>query len=315
MNAKFTTELEKIADEIGLKWTVSNSEKVPLDMFALRKGREWGASNARTHSSYEPFEEVDNFLPSSADKNYKLCCFIEPDGDYALLDIEAICPKEIRQMLLDAFKDDMIYIEKSMSGNGIHAVIPRKYSGTCKCKKYAEILVNHHCTFTCKSMDFDTAYNIDIETNQETSEEDEELIQGMTNVYDLFKAPQVSTYKGGANFDEYKAERRFLNGSHADLYNIMYNFEYKKSLADFDNDYSRYEYGYASSLNQLILRTAPNMIDENAHFYNMHISKKSAAILISMILKQKLPPRLKHDEYRNGLPWLLYIADKIVNSD
>lgn len=308
----FTTELEDIADDIGLKWCVSNEEKVPLDMFALRKGREWGASNARTHSSYEPFEEVNNFPMNG---KYKLCCFMESDGNYGLLDIEPICPKEIRQLLLDAFRNDVVYIERSMSGNGIHAIIPRKYSSTCKYKKYAEILVNHHATFTCKSLTFDEAFNMDISTNQTMTEEDETQIKEANDIYDLFKKPQASTFKGGSNYDEYKAERRFLNGSHADLYNIMYNFEYKKTLEDFDNDYSRYEFGYASSLNQLIMRTAPNMIDEDAHFYNMHISKRSAAILISMVLKQKLPPRLKHEEYRNGLPWLLYIADKIVNSD
>lgn len=311
---KTNNTIAKIADNISEKWCVSNSEKVPLDMFALRKGFEWGASNNREHSSYERYSDVEAFIENN--DSYLLCSWLPPDGDYAILDIESICPKEIRVRLLEEFANDIVYIEKSMSGNGIHAVIKRKYEKTAKYKKYAEILVNHHCTYTCDELSLNEAMNIDIDTNMDMTDEDIEDLENLTDVYDLFKKPNTINVNNNnsATWQDYKKESQYLNGSHADLYNIMFAFEYQKTLADFDNDYSRYEFGYASALSCLIKRTAPNMIDADAKFYNMHISKKSAALLIYFVLKQKLQPRIKHDEYRNGLPWLLYTADRVVNN-
>jgi len=306
--------LQDIADKISDKWCVSNSEKVPLDMFALRKGFEWGASNNREHSSYECYSDVEAFVKENPE-TYKVCSWLPMDGDYAILDIESICPKEIRAKILESFENDIIYLEMSMSGNGFHAIIPRKYEKTAKYKKYAEILTNHHCTYTGNIININDAINITIETNLDMSDEDMEDLQNLTDIYDLFKKPAVTlSSNDSATWQDYKTESQYLNGSHADLYNIMYNYEYPKTLEDFDMDYSRYEFGYAAALSCLIKRTAPNMIDANARFYNMHISKKSAALLIYFILKQKLQPRAKHDEYRNGLPWLLYTADKVVNN-
>lgn len=306
--------IANIANKISDKWCVSNSEKVPLDMFALRKGFEWGASNNREHSSYECYSDVEAFVAENPNQ-YKICSWLAADGEYAILDIESICPKEIRAKLLEMFKNDIIYLEMSMSNHGFHAIIPRKYEKTAKYKKYAEILVNHHCTYTGNQIDIQDAMNLDVETNLDMSDEDIEDIQNLTDVYDLFKKPSINvSQNGSADWQDYKTESQYLNGSHADLYNIMYNFEYPKTLEDFDMDYSRYEFGYASALNYLIQRTAPNMIDSDARLYDMHISKRSAALLIYFILKQKLQPRAKHDEFRNGLPWLLYTADKIVNN-
>ena len=307
------TTIANIANKISDKWCVSNSEKVPLDMFALRKGFEWGASNNREHSSYESYGGVAAFV--SENPGYRVCSWLPSDGDFAILDIESICPKEIRAKILSMFENDIIYLEMSMSGNGFHAIIPRKYEKTVKYKKYAEILTNHHCTYTGNEISVTDAINLTIKTNLDMSDDDEEDIKNITDVYDLFAKPAVNLSSNeSATWQDYKTESQYLNGSHADLYNIMYNYEYKKTLEDFSLDYSRYEFGYAAALYCLIKRTAPNMIDENARFYNMHISKKSAALLIYFILKQKLQPRAKHDEYRNGLPWLLYTADRVVNS-
>lgn len=282
-------------------------------MFALRKGFEWGASNNREHSSYECYSDVKAFVDEN--QSYRLCSWLANDGDYAILDIESICPKEIRAKLLEEFRKDIIYLEMSMSGNGFHAIIPRKYEKTAKYKKYAEILVNHHCTYTGVEIDIDDAIVKDVATNLDISDDDVDELDGITDIYDLFKKPSINMgTNDSATWQDYKKESQYLNGSHADLYNIMYMYEYPKSLQDFDNDYSRYEFGYASSLNYLIQRTAPNMIDADARMYNMHISKRSAALLIYFVLKQKLQPRAKHDEYRQGLPWLLYTADKVVNN-
>lgn len=318
-----------IPDNVKLnqKWCVSK-DKMPLDIFALKKGYEWGASFKRTHSAYGTYDDAKRLYDQYG---YKPTLFVDSsEQSIYMIDIEPTCPQQIRQAVFKSLKDSILYIEHSMSGNGYHAMVLVDCGGdklrTLKYKQWFEILVNHHCTFTLDEIGFDQAYSEDRATNEFVTDDDadavliEKLETARTGMefYDLIRGdkPVVSAICDNATMQEFRAACAGFDGRHADLFGLLCDVEYDKTVDGeppngFRGDYSRYEFGYASKLHYALIRIANNMIDADARCYVLKVDRNQAIMLVYMVLKQMLPHRAKHDEVRNGLPWLLFTSHQV----
>ena len=305
------------------RWCVSKN-KIPLDIMALRKGFEWGASDKRTHSSYGTFEEASKIGAKKG--NLPVTLFVDSSTQSVyIIDIEKTCPKEIRQQILLALYDNIAYIEKSLSGKGYHLLVNISTSEslqTAKYKKWFEILTNHHCTFTQNEIQIKDAYYEDIDTNEFITDDDKDVelldaLKSPITPYDFYKLISISSgtkinIDDSATLDEYRKVTSTFDCRHADLFGLMCDMEYTKTVdGDFHGDYSCYEFGYASKLHYLLRRLSQDMIDADCRHYVLDVSKEQAIMLVYMVLKQSLAPREKHKEFRNGLPWLLYTSQQV----
>lgn len=302
------------------KWCVSK-DKTPLDIYALKKGREWGASFKRSHSAYGNFDQACEI---SSSYGHPITLFVDSQEQAIyMIDIEKTCPQEIRQAILTGLKDNILYIERSLSGKGFHLMVDLGLPidlRTIKYKQWFEILANHHCTFTLSKVDYDTAFNEYIYDNEVITDDnkDVELVQALNNgmspkdFYEQIGVIRNIKFVTSGEIDVYKQAAGTFDGRHADLFGILCDVVYDKTVdGDFFGDYSRYEFGYASKLHYTAKRASINMIDANANYYNLNLTKEQEIMLVYMVLKQMLPPRQKHNELRNGLPWLLYTSQMV----
>lgn len=309
---------ERIRDVTS--WCVSKN-KMPLDMFALERGYEWGASDKRSHSSYTDYGKAAEIRDG---KGYPVTLFVDAasQGIY-MIDIEKTCPQEIRQAIFLSLHDSIIYLERSLSGKGYHLMIecdPESLP-TAKYKKWFEILSKHHCTFTENEVDFQTAYFEEFDTNEFVTDDDKdvELLNALSapisakDFYDLIgKSSQAVRLDDTASFDEYKKAVANFDGRHADLFGLLCDMEYAKTVdKDFHGDYSSYEFGYASKLHYTLRRLADDMIDADCNHYQLPMSREECVMMVYMVLKQCMAPREKHKTMRNGLPWLLYTSQQV----
>jgi len=312
VNAQIPTRLKEIP-----KWCVSKN-KVPLDIYALKKGVEWGASTKRSHSAYGNYKEAKEI---SNKFGYPTTLFINSaEQAIYMIDIEKTCPKEVRQAIMSSLKNNIIYLERSLSDKGFHLMVNMPIGTelrTTKYKKWYEILTNHHCTFTMNAVDYDVAFDEDVDTNEflTDDEKDVELVNGMVDNMDpidfynlIGNSNNIQTFDSDS-IEVYKKAAGTFDGRHADLFGMLCDVIYEKTVdGDFSSDYSRYEFGYASKLHYAARRMAQNMIDANCNHYYLNMEKDQSIMLVYMVLKQMLPERTKHSEYRLGLPWLLYVS-------
>ena len=302
------------------KWCVSK-DKIPLDIFALKKGFEWGASDRRSHSSYTTYKEA---LEIGKARNLPVTLFVESASQAIyMIDIEKTCPQKIRQAILMALHDSIIYLERSLSGKGYHLMVSLTNGTelrTAKYKKWFEILTNHHCTFTEDVVDFNQAYYDEFDTNEfiTDDEKDAEFLEKLSrpitalDFYDLVGTTRnIKTYES-SSMEAYRQAVSTFDGRHADLFGSLCDMDYLKTVdEDFHGDYSSYEFGYCSKLHYLLRRLASDMIDADCNHYSIELTKEQSIMLVYMALKQCIPARQKHSEIRNGLPWLLYTSQQV----
>ena len=303
------------------KWCVSK-DKTPLDLYALNRGYEWGASFKRSHSAYGNFDAACEL---STAHNYPVTLFVDSNEQgIFMLDIEKTCPQEIRQAILSSLKDNILYIERSLSNKGYHLMVNLGLSldlRTVKYKQWFEILANHHCSFTQKTIDYDVAYNEIVDTNEVITDDDKDIelldfLKNQVSPKDFYEKigviRNIKALDASTELDVYKKTASTFDGRHADLFGILCDVVYEKTVdGDFFGDYSRYEFGLASKLHYTARRAAVNMIDADANYYSLNLTKEQAIMIVYMALKQMLPPRQKHNELRNGLPWLLYTSQMV----
>lgn len=304
------------------QWCVSK-DKVPLDMYALRNGLEWGASDKRSHSSYVSYDAAAAVRAKTGlPVTLRVDC--ETQGIY-VVDIEKTCPQEIRQAILLALHDHICYLERSLSGKGYHLIVETEPEPlpAAKYKKWLEVLSGHHCTFTERVVSFEAAYYDDFDTNEYITDDDAD-VDLMTALGKPLSPKEFYALIGPAgarpllrdssSLEEYRRAAATFDGRHADLFGLLCDMDYPKTVdGDFRGDYSSYEFGYASKLHYLLRRLAADMIDSDCRHYSIDMSREQSVMLVYMVLKQSLPPRDKHKSMRSGLPWLLYTSQQVYD--
>lgn len=275
------------------KWTVSDNTKCPIDMFWLEYRHVIRGAESMSEPSLTTLTKICELLPDAANNTYYLDALTDK---IVVLDIEPTCPKAIKNKLL---KMPYLYAETSMSGKGIHLIFPlpdciEDYPiAQTKVRmqhenKFYEILLNHYITFTRNALPICTT----------PSESFEDLFREMA-------AKQKETIREDIDVDVMDVENIPKSEKILDLLMCQ---KYKKTVEHFDNDTSRYEYGHMGFLYYKLKFILNVSSIKEAHDYD---DSEKAALLYTAA-KDLIPYRDKHDTYREGLPWLLYIAREVI---
>lgn len=240
-------------------------------------------------------DELRNALPTATNNAYYLDALVD---NIIILDIEPKCPDDIKQELL---KLPYIYGEISMSGKGYHLVfhLPDNfYNFPVATQKvvmkeehgYYEILLNHWVTFTRNMIapaPQDAAKDNFEQFFAKIASVQKEVVRGVIDVTDL--EPDDFPFKD-------------------DILGLLMRQPYYKTISDFSDDHSRFEYAFIGFL-YYKLRCILNVSRiKNAHNY----TDTEKAWMLYLVAKERLPYRSKHDESRDGLPWLLYTAREVI---
>ena len=285
------------------KWTVSDSDKRPIDMYDLKnRGVVHGALTNKGYNPYVTLNELCDFLPNASNNAFFLDSL---EDDIVVLDIEPICPKELRSKLL---KLPFEYAEISMSGKGIHMIfklpkhildeypVVRERTYMREENGYYEILLQHMVTFTRRA--------VGRSKTPDGIEAFEKLFTDLAR--NAKQAPKVDV----ATINQQAiASIPYFDA----LCNVLKYQDYKKKPEDFFNkdkskiDYSAYEFAISGFYYRKLMKCLPNR-KYKEHTYN----DAEISLIIYTIIKDKVDHRAKHDESRKGMPWLLYVVATFV---
>ncbi|MET0885809.1 MAG: hypothetical protein ABWX92_05095 [Mycetocola sp.] len=279
------------------RWTVSDNEKMPINMRELMTGgRLWGAHEI-SEECLVTLDELTDFLPNAANNAFYLRA--QTDG-FLVLDIEKTCPPDIAADLL---KIPNLYVEWSMSGKGFHLILPLPANfwdyPIATSKKvlqeehgYYEILLDHWVTFTRSVV---PAHQMPQAVEPGAWEE-------------LYAKLAKTAVEAPASEFDLSAERPEIPRINQIL-DLMTRRPLEKTLEDFNGDYSRFEF---STLGVLYNRMKPILVAVMDAEPGAVFDEAAKSWLIYEAAARMLPAREKHDEVRNGLPLLLNAAMALV---
>lgn len=279
------------------KWTVSDNKKRPIDMFVYKYRHQITGAIFTDNKSLVSLAELCNLIPDASNNAYFMDTLVD---DFVVLDIEPICPDDIKQKLL---MTPYVYGEISLSGKGYHLIyhtpkcfekypIAQKKIVMKETHGYYEVLLQHYVTFTRNMLPPATG------------------TESFDDIFEQLASAQTVTHKKDIDVKEFKPDNI---PSESRICDILMHTEYKKTPADFYNDISKYEYGFMGFLHYKLKNILSN---KNITQYRNHeYSDNEIAWILYTVAKEKIPYRPKHDEYRNNLPWLLYLAGEIIAKD
>lgn len=288
--------IKNIAD--SEKWTVSDKNKRPIDMHALiHEQKVWGLAFNRGYHPLVDLKTLCEVIPSATNNAYYLDALVD---NFVVLDIEPKCPIHIKERFM---KLPYLYAETSMSGKGVHLVfdlpvdILDKYPAAKQklaLKEehgYYEILLNHMITFTRNAIPIS---------------DDPDDISVFEHVFEklAMEAKETETVADQIVVDEIDTD----NIPYYDkLMMTLRSQTYTKTPADFHNDMSKYEFGITGYYFRALLK----LLKDNK-YKDHEYSDEEKAIILYKLTSEKIPHRDKHDQMRNKMPWLLYIATSLI---
>lgn len=276
------------------RWTVCDNNKRPIDMFSYMYQQKITGAIFTDEKSLVSLPELCDIIPDAANNTYYMDTLID---NFVVLDIEKTCPDNIKQKLLST---PYIYGEVSLSGKGYHLIFPlpecfSKYPIAQKkivMKEqhgYYEILLQHYVTFT-RNMLPPSPNTTSFET-----------------IFEELASIQTETVRKDIDIQTLQpANIPFYN----DILAVLSHMDYKKTPEDFCNDMSKYEYGFIG----FFYRKLKNIISIKKYKVHNYTDNERAWILYTLT-KDKIRYRPKHDEFRNNLPWLLYLSGEIIAKD
>lgn len=289
------------------KWTASDKDKRPIDMVDfMTRGKIHGAIY-QDAKSLVTLDTLNQACPWVNNYTFYLDAIFDK---IVVLDIEPTCPMDVRNELLCM---EPLYMETSMSGKGLHMIFPYpehimdKYPNA-QTKKVLkgpnhdyEILLEHFVTFTGRVLEQHTpAQPKSFETlfEQLAAQQEETALASDIEIDDV-KEP---TAKSVDNVFFYlrNAEAAWNNTPN----------DYKKEHGT-GNDISLYEYsyiGYLLNRLQSVLHVQTILKD---HIY----TPEEQVWILHEMAKEYLPYRAKHDSYRNGEPWLIYLIKTAMSKN
>lgn len=327
-------------------WTFSErNTKRPIDLFELlSKGRLRGVSNY-SQNPCRTLKELMLFFPGAKGNfAYRLNGKVDK---LCVLDIESSCPEDVKQEFIDTLP--YLYGEISMSGKGVHLVFPlpedilEKYPDAynkivLKSKdKTFEILIKHWVTFTGYQLNNPVNTNCDENAFRELFEklasEQVSFVRKNINASDM--RPDLETTYSRMNgrltykkFKEKRVEQYVKNLVNPECKTPPCSY---KALNDLNGDKSAYEYRIFATIYQAIIakideingymKAHKKVFQEIPYLYPTEeelVWTTYEIALVFLDLPEDLTPfkdfvpREKHEQARNGLPWLLYLAQEVV---
>lgn len=282
------------------KWTITTlDKKKPLDMYGLKYEQKIYGALYTNELSLISLPDLCELVPNATNNTYFLDALVDK---YVILDIEPKCPQAIKEQLL---KLPYIYGETSMSGNGYHLVFPLPdclYNYPIAMNKvvmkeehgYYEILLNHYVTFTRNTIQPATG-----------NESFEEFFENMAKEQKETKRADIDITIEPENIPH----KDTIMSQLLDIGDP--NACYSKSVADFHDDMSKYEYGLIGFHHYKLKNLIRVLSESDGSTY----SDNDKAWILYEVAQELLEHRDKHDSARDGLPWLLYLSQEIIAKD
>ena len=286
---------EPIFDKMKKKslWTISSTQtKMPLDLqwFIQHKSEPNAIKGAKfqDHRSLGTYEELSEAIPEHTNATYY---YNMNQEDFIFLDIEPKCPEHIKQHLLQL---PYVYGEKSMSGKGIHLLLPKTKNindypdALVKVQLqeehgYYEILVNHYATFTGNTIPLPTKINDFSEALYKS------LAEGAvaTKSIELIDSKLV-------NIDDIPYSQEIIE--------LTYRKPFEKTPEDYNevDNYGRtkkgnkFEFGLMSYYAHRIYQRSKLDV-----FKSHNYSDQELLTILYHIVQEELEHRSKHDEIRH----------------
>lgn len=317
------------------KWSVSDANARPINVPALLQGRGlFGASQHKLNTDAVTLDTLTTNLPEATNATF----FANAANDGVLIiDVEKTCPPYIAEQLLQL--PGCYYMEVSKSGKGFHLIMPMPTDPDIKRKIHAstlaalrapagvfEVLLYHWVTFTRRIVTDDhidtlhrnsrqKAANDQLADVEATDAERQALCndidyRSVDGLIDSLFAHRQSSPASTLNYeqaiDTQALEQARALPKYELLYNSLVNAECSYTLDDYVGDHSRFEFAMLGWLHHTFtnLAFAQGVI---AHYDHM-----AQAIIVYDALTHRIDHRIKHDEFRDGMPLLLYGALRIV---
>lgn len=293
-------------------WTISDKEKRPVDIVKLIESIDPNNPKKANLDKLPLAKFADNrclvnleTLLSRFPNAANLAYYVQNaaiDG-FVILDVEKTCPEELKSWFL---RTNYVYGEYSMSGKGYHLVYPtpacfanypqaqKKIKMQAKDKSYEFMIGGHYLTFTGKMLPPAT---------------------GTLSIDNVFEALCKEQVHVDARDVDISVEKPVIPNEEMLLTGLQY-VQIKKTLADFNGDESRYEFGacakHYNQLKRMLLTVAYNPDD-------VEYTDNQKAWLVYQSVSKAIKHRAKHDSFREhdgqSLPWLLWMACQVIAKD
>lgn len=309
-------------------WTVSDDQKRPVNARILLESGDVVNARPEENPLVTLTQLDDNKNLEAVNRAYRLRA---RENRVVMIDVEPDATDEMKQNVLDF---PAHYTELSKNG-GVHAMILVPEDCITDENRYMfddlsvfkepvpkgeqrgahfEILFNdHYVTFSKKMLTqkpcvdfnqdpaakaalikfFDNIVKMDAEKKQEREIAKEYRIQLMNDFLDDDKEELVEEFLELKPFEIARAKAS------------------EKTITDFGGDGSRYEMSVANSLASSIIKTN-ELIKDTQSFKHLSekLSSQDLVYAVYLMLKDTVPYRGKHDEDRDGLPWLLFTSKR-----
>lgn len=323
------------------RWTVSDHNKVPMDMRAMTL--DYTAEPKGAASSNErcllPRQRVIDFF-SSIDMRPTNLAFkvdLSERDPFIVLDIESKCPPEQAHHLIETLP--WVYAERSASGKGFHLVLPtpwptphdkgylaqliddtREYEKTAasmwsdltqrrvirRQQGDYEALLDHYTTFTMNCSEFP-------EPPEPTIERLNAWHDILTDLIENAPEPVITREYTNAKGEVVELDVSFDRPDyvHFDylIETLMSRYRsnpYAQTPEDFDGDMSRWEFGMISSVMHMARSTMREVMRINRPDRLDPIDENTFIWVVYTVISKLIPLREKHYGYREKLPYLLY---------
>lgn len=332
------------------RWTVSSSDKVPLDIVDVMR------NNADPHGAIHPDERSLTTRPELmaffADRPFTENGMIETNHTFRInakardpfivIDVEPTCPAELQRAMIDNLP--WVYCERSSSGRGWHLVVPTPWPNAlddgyltllheagrlddAAMSKRVEHLWNE-IAVRPKIRVSDGSYEILCEHFITFTQRCGEHMQHRTPTIEQYEFLETFLDRTIANAPrptQHRTTYRDANGIEHEITveaerpeHVMFDEcvaaaieafsdrPYEKEPQDFDNDMSRWEFGFINTL----IMMARSAIEDTLRTDDIHdpfitMDENTYVWVIYEAVVACIPHREKHEGSRENLPYLL----------
>jgi hypothetical protein len=314
------TAIQALAREF--RWTVSGqigeddpedpskraTRKAPIDLRHLLDGGGLRGAWALDDTCLVSLGELTDRFPLAANAAFYLRA--RTDG-LMVIDIEPKCPADVAAGILSL--PGIVYSELSMSGNGYHLIapLPRNFhdfpaaTGKKVLKQndgWYEVLLEHWVTFTRQPVP--AARRARPAGSTATFEDVADLYSSLASL-----ATDTAAVSAAAVAVELSATMPQIPDSTKIIDHVLSkSTPALRTLEDFANDHSRWEF---SVLSRLYTRMLPELSTYGQKNSTTYTDSDRAWLLYTAALEM-IPTRHKHLERRNGRPFLLDRAAALI---
>ncbi|MGX1195821.1 hypothetical protein [Metabacillus sp. SLBN-84] len=315
-------------------WTVSDDHKRPVNarilldtgsVYNVKFDGEWPLVTLQELDADLNLQAVNRAYRLRARENRVIAIDVEPDAPDAMKQDALAFPAHYTELsknggvhLLILVPEDLITQENRYMFEDLSVFkepVPKPDDPSVKARgAYFEVLFNDHfVTFTKRML----TNKLCIDYNQDSAAKEKlrEFLDGIVKMdkqrkkeRELAKQYRIGVMKSLVDEEKEKTIQSFL---------AIKPFEKareqaaSKSASDFGEDYSRYEMSVANGLAFHVIRLH-DLAKDTISLRKMADSliEQDLAYAIYLLLKEVAPHREKHDETRDGLPWLLFTSKR-----